>query len=533
VKAPVVRVLGPLELASADGPVVLGLRQRLVLAVLVARVGRVAPADVLIEAVWGDDAPADPNGALQTLVSRLRARLPDGLLETAPTGYRLRADPAIDAVLARDLVARAGDADGPDSLALLDDALALWRGPSFADLADRPAVEAEAVALDELHAATAERHGQRLIETGRAADAVAPLESLVRAWPLRDTAWAALMEALARAGRQAEALRCFARYREALAEETGLEPSGELRQLEAAILRGDLEPAGPPRHVGDTPLRLRAATVERARGERVAWATCGSGPPLVFTPGWLSNLDAFSDGSDPRGRLVAALARRFTVTLYDRFGTGLSGGDASDFSLDASVDELLAVMTAVGEPATVHASSATGPVAVAAAARSDLVARLVLQSTYVSGPALFADPGVTGSMLTLVRSSWGVGSRLLAGLIVPGIPSVSQSEFARFQRRAASPTVAAGYLDQLYRADVSALLPDVPQPALVLHYRDDPAIPFAGGQQLALGLSNAELVAFDGAFHTPPPDHADAIVAAIREFVDSSTPAVRQGRRRA
>jgi pimeloyl-ACP methyl ester carboxylesterase len=253
----------------------------------------------------------------------------------------------------------------------------------------------------------------------------------------------------------------------------------------------------------------------------------------VFTPGWLSNLDAFSDGSDPRGRLVAALARRFTVTLYDRFGTGLSGGDASDFSLDASVDELIAVMTAVGEPATVYASSATGPVAVAAAARSDLVARLVLQSTYVSGPALFADPGVTGSMLTLVRSSWGVGSRLLAGLIVPGIPSVGQSEFARFQRRAASPTVAAGYLDQLYRADVSALLPDVPQPALVLHYRDDPAIPFAGGQQLALGLSNAELVAFDGAFHTPPPDHADAIVAAIREFVDSSTPAVRQGRRRA
>jgi DNA-binding SARP family transcriptional activator len=136
VQAPVVRVLGPLELASADGPVVLGLRQRLVLAVLVARVGRVAPADVLIEAVWGDGPPADPNGALQTLVSRLRARLPDGLLETAPTGYRLRADPAIDAVLARDLVARAGDADGPDSLALLDDALALWRGPSFADLAD-------------------------------------------------------------------------------------------------------------------------------------------------------------------------------------------------------------------------------------------------------------------------------------------------------------------------------------------------------------------------------------------------------------
>jgi DNA-binding SARP family transcriptional activator len=86
VQAPVVRVLGPLELASADGPVVLGLRQRLVLAVLVARVGRVAPADVLIEAVWGDDPPADPNGALQTLVSRLRARLPDGLLEPSPCG---------------------------------------------------------------------------------------------------------------------------------------------------------------------------------------------------------------------------------------------------------------------------------------------------------------------------------------------------------------------------------------------------------------------------------------------------------------
>lgn len=277
---------------------------------------------------------------------------------------------------------------------------------------------------------------------------------------------------------------------------------------------------------GTTRLRLKPRVLERCPGQRIAYATVGSGSPLIFMPGWISSLDAFADGTDPRVPLVARLADDFAVTVFDRYGTGLSAAaDPADLdaSLEGSVREVLELLEVIdGGPAAIFASSAAGPAAILAAAGNPQVDHLVLMCTYANGPTLFTNQQNKDNLIKLVKESWGMGSRFLADMIVPGIDAVTRSVFARFQRRTASPEVAAAYIEQLYGADATASLADIDQPCLVMHYRGDPAIPFAGSQQLALGINNTELMPLEGPYHTPPRTHVDRIAAAVRRFVDAS-----------
>jgi pimeloyl-ACP methyl ester carboxylesterase len=260
--------------------------------------------------------------------------------------------------------------------------------------------------------------------------------------------------------------------------------------------------------------------MERRPGERFVHATVGAGPPMIFMPGWISSLDAFADGSDPRSALVARLAEDHAVTLFDRFGTGLSAADHVDTSIEGSIAEVSALLDRpMDDPTAIFAASAAGPAALLAAAESPHVDRLILMCTYASGPALFTNSQNRAHLRELVEQSWGMGSRILADMIVPGLDAITRSAFATFQRRTATPEVAAGYIEQLYTADATEVLPHVEQPCLILHYRDDPAIPFDGARQLAIGLPNAELVTLDGPYHTPPRSHIDHLVATIDRFV--------------
>lgn len=524
-QVPVIGVLGAIEVRTPTGTAALGSRQHVLLAVLASRAGSVVAADVLAEAIWGDDLPADPSAALHTLVSRLRARLPAGSIVTRAPGYLVPADPELtDLCRFEQLV---GDAVGlapADALPLLEAAAALWRGPAFGSVADRAVVTPRAVELDELRAAVLERRAEALVHLGRWGDAIVSLDALLAEHPLREHAVALVVEALARSGRQTDALRRVAGFRERLTEETGLEPSAELRQIEAAVLAGEFDaPATQNLRATGSMVGLRIDRVERRPGEDVAFARFGSGPDLLFLPGWVSCLDAFVDGTDPRGALIARLAQDFTVAAYDRYGTGLSPGTDVDVSLEASVEEVHALLDVIGDDVTVFASSCAGPSALVAAAEHPAISRLVLMCTFASGPALFTNPVVRSSLIDLVERSWGMGSRVIADLVVPGIDAVTRSDFARFQRRAASPDVAAGYLRQLYGADATPALPRVRQPCLVLHYRDDPAIPFVGAHQLAFGLADAELITLDGPFHTPPVAEVERIAGVVAEFVSSAS----------
>lgn len=271
----VCRVLGPLEVTIDDKPVDLGgqLPRRL-FAALVAGAGQAVSDDQLVEAIWADRPPPKVAVALQVYVSRLRGVLgPDhkGLLTRGAAGYRLLLSPeAIDTTWftrtvdeGRQLLA----ADrGGEAVRELSDALGLWRGEPYADLAASGAVDAARGRLAELRHTAAEELAAARLSTGDAAGAVAELEELVRAEPLRERRWALLTLGLYRCGRQADALAAVRRVRALLADELGVDPGADLQDIERRVLAQDpeLDHAAPTTVSTTAP----AGNVERGRTVR-------------------------------------------------------------------------------------------------------------------------------------------------------------------------------------------------------------------------------------------------------------------------
>jgi predicted ATPase/DNA-binding SARP family transcriptional activator len=243
------RVLGPIEVADdrREPAPLPGSRQRALLAVLLARAGQVVPAERLAEGLWGEKQPADPAAALQSQVSRLRRRLRAGAgLETANLGYRLRPAPGdFDAAVFEQLVVEARTSTEPsEALRLLDMALSLWRGPAYGGCIGDPDVYIAAERLEELRNCAREEQAAWLLALGRGDEAAEHAASLVREYPLRERAVEVLVEACYEAGRSSEALAAYERYRARLAEELGLDPGEDLRNLHVRVLRGERTVAG-------------------------------------------------------------------------------------------------------------------------------------------------------------------------------------------------------------------------------------------------------------------------------------------------
>jgi DNA-binding CsgD family transcriptional regulator len=122
------------------------------------------------------------------------------------------------------------------------------------------------------------------------------------------------------------------------------------------------------------------------------------------------------------------------------------------------------------------------------------------------------------AMLELVRSHWGLGSRLLAEIFVPGGDPGERESFARFQRKSATSDVAGDLLELTFRIDISEEAAQLRRPTLVVHRRGDRAIVFSAGEELA-ALAHADLVALGGDSHLPWFGNADDVVAAIGPFL--------------
>jgi DNA-binding SARP family transcriptional activator/pimeloyl-ACP methyl ester carboxylesterase len=522
--APSLRVLGPLEVVGVGGPVPLGARQQVLLAVLLAHRNHPVSASVLMDAAWDGE---HRTGALHTQISRLRRLLDDtgvpATIETSGAGYCLRVDPSeVDADRFHALCDRAGDEDPETAASLLGEGLRLWRGTAYGDLAQLAGVEGEAVHLSERQLAATESKAEALIASGRPERAVPELQAFVAAHPLREEASGSLMRALYLTGRQSEALRHYQSHRERLGEELGIEPSVGLQRLEREILQQEVLGSAPPPPAPRAPSpidALEVAYLRRTDGAAIAHATLGEGPSVVSVPAWVTNLELVGAGRDPRSSLLERLAQRVRLTMYDRLGTGLSPGSVDDFSLDATADELISVLEHTGASALLAVSQA-GPAAIRAAAeRPDLVTHVVLLGTFASATHTFPDERTARASLELLRANWGLGSRLLAGLYRPRASDDVVEHLARVMRESATREVAAGYLEEMFRTDVSALLPSVAAPALVMHYTDDKVIPFAGGQQLAVGLPDAVFVPLTGRYHLPDVRDLDRIVDSIVDFV--------------
>jgi WD40 repeat protein/DNA-binding SARP family transcriptional activator len=242
---PVMRfqILGPLEVARERAPVPLGgPKQRAVLAHLIVRANKVVTADELIDQVWGDEPPESARNVLQTYISRLRGALGSDRVEGRTPGYVLHLEPGeLDAMLFEDLVREARRANGQSdrSASLLREALELWRGPAFADLAAEESLAGVIARLNDLHLQALEERIGADIECGRHADVLGEAEALIHEHRLRERLWGHLIIALYRSGRQTDALTTYQRLREILAEELGVDPSPELQRLHERILRQD------------------------------------------------------------------------------------------------------------------------------------------------------------------------------------------------------------------------------------------------------------------------------------------------------
>jgi len=237
-------ILGPLEVDDDGRRLDLGRpKQRALLALLLVHANRVVSVDKLVDDLWAGRPPEDASAALQVQVSRLRRALAAGgdarvTLESCKPGYVLRVEPgALDAERFERLVKDACDAPPAQALTLLDEALALWRGPALAEFADETFAMSEAARLEELRLAAQEERVEAELALGRHATMVGPLRQLAERHQLRERLWGQLMVALYRCGRQAEALRTYGELRHHLGEELGIDPSPALQRLEEVVLR--------------------------------------------------------------------------------------------------------------------------------------------------------------------------------------------------------------------------------------------------------------------------------------------------------
>lgn len=242
------KVLGPLVVVPDDGiPLDLGTpKARAVLAVLLCRPGRMVSIDTLVDALWPESPPAAAVKNVQLYIHQLRRALGDAArISRRDGGYLLAAEPdEIDARRFTCLVERhrvaAANGKQEQARALLAQALGLWRGEqAYAGVGDVPLVAAEARRLDEARLAAL---GARIcidLRLGRHGELVPELTALTAEHPLEERFWAQLMTALHWSGRPAAALAAFDQARRIIAEQTGLEPGPELRDLQRAILVGD------------------------------------------------------------------------------------------------------------------------------------------------------------------------------------------------------------------------------------------------------------------------------------------------------
>ncbi len=238
-----VRVLGDVAVIADGGdPIRLRKRELELIGMLSSRFGRLVAADVLIEALWGDDLPQNPTGALHTAMSRLRTAIgKDGdRVATVSSAYRLDLEPEqVDAHRFEELVARAEGLPPGEVSTLLDQALSLWTGSAYTGLEDNVFLAPEVARLEQLRLTALEDRIRADLQIGRRRGLIAELTQLTEEHPYNEGFWGLLMEALYGSGRQNEALAAFQRARYRLSEDLGLEPGPALRRLEESILLHD------------------------------------------------------------------------------------------------------------------------------------------------------------------------------------------------------------------------------------------------------------------------------------------------------
>jgi pimeloyl-ACP methyl ester carboxylesterase len=254
-------------------------------------------------------------------------------------------------------------------------------------------------------------------------------------------------------------------------------------------------------------------------GVRIAYSMVGHGPFLVIPPAWVSHLQLQWEHPSARDYLEKG-TRNQTFLFYDKHGCGLSERNRTEFTLESEVRLLEAVIDHLKlKRFALFGFSQGGPIAIAYAIKYPRrVSHLILYDSYACGEVISTEE-LKKSLTSLIRSAWGVGSKALADIFLPGVDVSTLKWFARLQREAATAEMAAKLLDLTYDLDVTDLLPRLRVPTLVIHRKGDKAIPFHLGREMASMIPNSRFVPLEGNIHIPFFGDADAVLRIMGEFL--------------
>jgi pimeloyl-ACP methyl ester carboxylesterase/DNA-binding CsgD family transcriptional regulator len=254
---------------------------------------------------------------------------------------------------------------------------------------------------------------------------------------------------------------------------------------------------------------------------RLAYEVRGEGPPLVVPAWWVSHLELDWQNPSVR-RFWEGVAHGYTLIRYDRLGAGMSDRrlDESALTLDGEVAVLRTLLDELGldRVSLIGGSSGSCTALAFAAAYPQRVERLVLYGTYTHGDVL-TPPGVAEAIVAAVQAHWGLGSRLLGDIFLGGVDAAEQNRFAQLQRESASADAAAALLRLVYRLDVRDRLPRVAVPTTVVHRRDDRAVPYQLGREVAAAIPGATFLPLQGDSHFPWHGDVDSVIRACRQVL--------------
>ncbi len=486
-------------------------KARAVLGYLAAS-GRPHRRERLCEIFW--DVPDDPRGSLRWALSKLRSAIEkDETRYIAADRERIALDGSsvsIDFVKIRDRLFDNPIFIPPDELRQMADALSL----TFMDgLNNAGKGEFQSwLATEREHARIMATNVLRRLSLH---PEIEPKETVKwsRLWQQADPynvgAAKSLVANLAAAGRDKEAIQFVQGFKKAFEQAgfdvpdlTAIETTG---QVQANLEAGEVKVASPRRMLCQQDIGFCTAE----DGARIAYASVGSGAPLVKAANWLNHLE-FDWGSPIWGRTFAAAAKCRTFIRYDERGNGLSDWDVEEISFEAFVRDLETVADALGlERFPLLGISQGCAVSIEYAVRHpERVSGLVLVSGYATGWRIGAsaeEKERREAVLTLTKHGWGTSNpayrHIFSQTFMPDAKPEDLEWFDEFQRQCTSPENAVRFQNAFGDIDVRESLAKVAVPTIVFHSHDDQRVSLEQGRELAIGIPNARFVPLESRNH--------------------------------
>ena len=268
-------------------------------------------------------------------------------------------------------------------------------------------------------------------------------------------------------------------------------------------------------------------------GVRIAYATVGHGSPVVQVLGWVTHLERGLFSPAYFGQYLKRIGGHHFLVRYDGRGFGLSDRGMRDYSLDARVRDLEAVVDTLKlDRFALYAISAGGPTTIAYTARHpERVTRIAFYGSFAK---IITSPEAQQqweAMLTLARTGWGSDNpayrQLFTSMFMPEGGEVDMRWFNEMQRTSANADDAAGFIADMIKTDVRSLEPQIHVPTLVVHRRGDAIVSFEAGRELASGIPGAQLLPLEGKNHAMLASESQIVeqfAQALEQFLDEDNP---------